>query len=125
MAEGFQVVFGIVVINRIAEMDGSSIRALSGMSRAKTQPPVYGPGAGGHTPVLLAWSSRGGYVAWLGPADSRPSQRPLERRPGPVHGWAREPGQALTGAALSVACPVPPVSWPSVHGAWAALPPRQ
>ena len=31
-----------------------------------------------------------------------------------MHGWAREPGQALTGAALSVVRPVPSVSWPSV-----------
>lgn len=31
-----------------------------------------------------------------------------------MHGSAREPGQALTGAALSVVGPVPPVSWPPV-----------
>ena len=30
-----------------------------------------------------------------------------------MHGWYHEPGQALTGAALSVCCPVPSVSWPS------------
>ncbi len=43
--------------------------------------------------------------------------RVVERRPGPMHGLACEPGQALTGAALSDVSPVPPVSWPSFHDA--------
>ncbi len=38
-------------------------------------------------------------------------------RPGPVRGSAREPGQTLTGAALSVVGPAPPVSWPSLPAA--------
>lgn len=39
----------------------------------------------------------------------------VSKRPGPVRGWAREPGQALTGAALNVVRPVLPVSWSFAH----------
>ena len=41
---------------------------------------------------------------------------PRDRRPGPVHGLCREPGQGLTAAAISGRDPVPPVSWPSIPG---------
>ena len=35
-----------------------------------------------------------------------------EKWPDPMHGLAREPGQALIGAALSGVSPVPLVFWP-------------
>jgi hypothetical protein len=47
----------------------------------------------------------------------REHDRLEEWRPGAMHGWAYEPGQALIGAALSIVCPVPSMSWPSFHKA--------
>ncbi len=69
--------------------------------------PVFG-GWDGSSPLAGARGSNAGFAV---------GTRPEGRRLGLVQGSAREPGQALTGAALSVVGPVPPVSWPSVLGA--------